>query len=55
MSSFRELVPIVGQQLFKDQSSVDLGFNATDLIASDQAADMLNWAQYRPMVHTAKL
>jgi glutamate dehydrogenase len=48
VSSFRELVPIVAQQLFKDQSSVDLGFNATDLIASAQAADMLSWAQFRP-------
>ena len=48
MSSSRELVSILAQQLFKDQSSVDLGFNATDLIASDQAADMLNWAQFRP-------
>ena len=27
---------------------MDLGFNATDLIASDQAADMLSWAQFRP-------
>ena len=27
---------------------MDLGFNATDPIASEQAADMLDWAQIRP-------
>ncbi len=44
---FPVLVPFIAQRLFRDQSSVDLGFEATDPMAIEQAADMLAWAQIR--------
>lgn len=47
-TSVPDFAPIIAHQLFREQSSVDLGFEETDPMAVEQAADMLAWAQIRP-------
>lgn len=47
-TSVPDLVSPVAKRLFADQSNVDLGFEATDPIAIEQAADMVAWACIRP-------
>ena len=52
MSSPRPSVPglvdLVARRLFKDQSRTDLGFEASDPVAIEQAAEMVVWASVRP-------
>jgi glutamate dehydrogenase len=47
-ASVPDLVSPVAHRLFKDQSSVDLGFEANDPVATEQVADMVAWANCRP-------
>ena len=42
-----DFLPSVAQQIFRDQSSADLGFEPNDPIAMEQAADMVAWANIR--------
>jgi glutamate dehydrogenase len=47
-TSVPDFVPFVAERLFRDQSSVDLGFKASDQIAIEQASNMVAWANTRP-------
>jgi len=42
-----DLVSLVAQRLFRNQSAADLGFEASHPLAIEQAADMLAWARSR--------
>jgi len=46
-ASVPDVVPLLARRLFGNQSSTDLGFDAGDPMALDQAGDMLGWARNR--------